>query len=439
MKNIIKDNILQIRTAFGDFGNVIEQGTLKSTGEKSNDTRRVRFANPIKSPFYVKTNDGFIIRIVCLYDKETLDLVSYAEYKTKTEFVSDGKYAVGLVFGREDIYAQTDIYADIFQSVNKSIVSLFDSQGEIELCKINELPQASKRRLAVIKPSEMTQNCGPVWSDSYVWRWINNNKLAVSAKSYYTAKVSDGTEVISSNKTGVFESASITKLLAVLTAIEYITNFNDTVTVTAFDNKGVGHSDTWVKEDDVITYTDLYHAILLPSDNAAARALGRIIGYKINPDALNDDEAYTSFCNKMKEVAMSIGMTNSSNFVNSWTNLHSTTEDLVKLVICVYKTSSIITEIWGKLSCDITITGVNARTYTVTHTINQTARQTIPEFKGGKTGSGDKYGGWAFIWLNPNDNELYATALLDVYIVYDGGHNPRWTDARNIIDEVYRA
>lgn len=284
-QNIIKEDIAKINEALGDFSDILEQGTLTSEGEKGNDVRRVRFSEAITTPFYVKTNDEFIIRIVCLYDKETLDLVSYTTYTSKTEFISDGEYAVKLVFGKTDISAATNIYDNIIQSVSKSVVSLFDSQSEIALCNINELPKASKRRIAVVKPSLMTENYGPVWSDSYVWRWVNDNKLAISAKSYYTAKVSDGAEVISHNKTGVYESASITKLLAALTAEAYISDYSETVTVADFDNRGVGTSDTWVKPNDVITYNDLYHAVLIKSDNAAAKTLGRCVGYIINPDA----------------------------------------------------------------------------------------------------------------------------------------------------------
>ena len=253
-------------------------------------------------------------------------------------------------------------------------------------------------------------------------------------KSYYTAKVSNEIEIISKNKSEVYESASITKLLAVLTATEYIINFNETVTVSEFDVNGVGCLNEFVKPGDIISFNDLYHVILIKSDNAAAKALARSIGYKINHDAQDDNEAYRAFCCKMAEKAKKISMTYSSNFVQSWTNMKSSTEDLVKLLIYVHKNAPVITDIWVKSEYIVKITGINERTYHIASTATSLARRIVPEYIGGKTGRGKKYGGWAFIWENENDNELYATALLDVFAY---GFDLRWVGARRIIDEVY--
>ena len=130
-------------------------------------------------------------------------------------------------------------------------------------------------------------------------------------------------ELNASEKTSI---ASLTKILTVITALDYIDDLNTKITYTKEMQKLVNDdtSKAGLKVGDIITYEDLLYASILPSGADATIMLALAISPSL------DD-----FVNLMNEKAISIGMTN-SHFKNviglDDINHYSTAKDILTLL-----------------------------------------------------------------------------------------------------------
>lgn len=93
--------------------------------------------------------------------------------------------------------------------------------------------------------------------------------------------------------------ASLTKLMTALTFIADEPDLNQIVVVTAADMRNA--STTYLRTGDRLSYRDLLHLALIPSDNAAARVLAR-----------TSEGGTAAFVARMNEMATSLGLTNST-------------------------------------------------------------------------------------------------------------------------------
>ncbi len=73
--------------------------------------------------------------------------------------------------------------------------------------------------------------------------------------------------------------ASLTKLMTLITAYDYISDENEMVRIISSDL--IGGSGSNLKAGDIVSIRDLVYDMLLPSSNCAAKALARHIGNKI--------------------------------------------------------------------------------------------------------------------------------------------------------------
>ncbi len=130
-------------------------------------------------------------------------------------------------------------------------------------------------------------------------------------------------ELNASEKTSI---ASLTKILTVITALDYIDDLNTKITYTKEMQKLVNEdtSKAGLKVGDIITYKDLLYASILPSGADATVMLALAISPSL------DD-----FVNLMNKKAISISMTN-SHFTNviglDDTNHYSTAKDILTLL-----------------------------------------------------------------------------------------------------------
>jgi D-alanyl-D-alanine endopeptidase (penicillin-binding protein 7) len=93
--------------------------------------------------------------------------------------------------------------------------------------------------------------------------------------------------------------ASITKVMTATVFLENNPDLTESVTITRSD---VYHaSTTYLRANDRVTTGDLLHLLLIPSDNAAARALARISGY-----------GPVRFVQRMNEKAHELGLKNTA-------------------------------------------------------------------------------------------------------------------------------
>ena len=72
---------------------------------------------------------------------------------------------------------------------------------------------------------------------------------------------------------------SVTKVMTAMVALDYLTDINKSIKMKAVDI--VGGSGAYFSAGDVITIKDLMYAMMLPSSNQAAHAIGRIAGNEI--------------------------------------------------------------------------------------------------------------------------------------------------------------
>ena len=93
--------------------------------------------------------------------------------------------------------------------------------------------------------------------------------------------------------------ASLTKVMTALTFIADEPDLDQVVVVTSADMRAA--STTYLRTGDRLTYRDLLHLALIPSDNAAARVLAR-----------TSEGGTAGFVARMNEMATSLGLTNSS-------------------------------------------------------------------------------------------------------------------------------
>ena len=303
-----------------------------------------------------------------------------------------------------------------------------DNKASLVKCTLQTLPDASKYDFAIENTNKKL-----LWSDAFCWRYSANDLLAIVAEAYKTVKVADGS-LISENKSDeLYECYSTTKLLSALVATMYISNYSDTVTLTAED--APDDYNLFVQPNDVVSYDTLLGSSLVQSDNNAARSLARPIGYIIKPTASSDAEARNAFLAEMERVATEVvGMTDSVyTGMAPFSGLRSTPSDMCKLIAYIQENSPKIKSLWNLLTFTVTVGGDNARTWVIDSTTPSSARTIIPEFGGGKTGSGGGYGTYAFVWED-DDNTIYATMLMNTLTSIP---NARFYDARQIIDEAY--
>lgn len=130
-------------------------------------------------------------------------------------------------------------------------------------------------------------------------------------------------ELNASEKTSI---ASLTKILTVITALDYIDDLNTKITYTKEMQKLVNEdtSKAGLKVGDIVTYEDLLYASILPSGADATVML-----------ALSLSPSLDDFVSLMNKKDLSIGMTN-SHFTNviglDDTNHYSTAQDILTLL-----------------------------------------------------------------------------------------------------------
>ncbi len=224
--------------------------------------------------------------------------------------------------------------------------------------------------------------------------------------------------------------ASLTKMMTAIIAIENLTDFNQTITITEDMVAGLKEQDASLagfQVGDTPTVQDVLYGIALPSGADATNAAAYTISGSI--------EAYVEL---MNEKAQQIGMTN-THFVNT-TGLHdenhySTARDLSKLLqYCLqnetfqtifsthsYTTSSLASEING---------------ITFTNTLFKSAElnnYAIPGLIGGKTGFTYPAGHCLASWEDINDMHLITIVCNSDAYAYN---SPHVADTNSILEQL---
>ena len=225
--------------------------------------------------------------------------------------------------------------------------------------------------------------------------------------------------------------ASAIKLMSLYLSRKWVTNsmLDDNIEFTSQDTSG--GSSAQLQVGDILTWRDLFHGLMLPSGNDAAQCLSRLVGEIIIAAEGGQGTPRARFISSMGEVA-------SEDF--AWTgavfaspsglerNSRLSAQQLCQLALALDPTA---VQIAGRQSWEMTITGTNARTYTITHSVSNTEPIPFPEMVAAKSGtlsSGDPLANVVMLW-DDSSGRRHATATLHAW-----PSDQRYVDLRTVMD-----
>jgi D-alanyl-D-alanine endopeptidase (penicillin-binding protein 7) len=174
--------------------------------------------------------------------------------------------------------------------------------------------------------------------------------------------------------------ASITKVMTAIVFLESATDLNQEVVITRADT--LRASTTYLKTNDKIRLADLLHLLLLPSDNAAARALARI-----------SPLGYDAFIARMNQKAEDLGLDHTAYVDPSglFADNISSAYDMARLIAFAGEDDR-IGPIMRTPEYSFRTTGPRAGRIITVHSTNQILRAGDVDVRGGKTGFISKAG-----------------------------------------------
>jgi len=255
---------------------------------------------------------------------------------------------------------------------------------------------------------------------------VSQNPLSLNA-AYAIIADADGKIVFSKNPTVRCYPASLTKLLTVAVAADYVDEdfkfrVGDEIDLVAKDA-----SKAYVAKGDVLTFKQLTDAVLLPSGNDAAyvMAVGVAREYEKNPD-MPVAEAVNLFANLMNQKAAQLGCTGSNFVVPDGyhdPNHYTTAEDMLKITMYAYKVD-IVRNAVGKVKETYIISGRTMTFVNSNKLIRTDSSYYYENAVGLKTGFTDEAGYclaavarkngkeiFVIIMGAPNDGMRYADAI----------------------------
>jgi D-alanyl-D-alanine carboxypeptidase (penicillin-binding protein 5/6) len=236
------------------------------------------------------------------------------------------------------------------------------------------------------------------------------------------------------NPDNLFSPASLIKLVTALVMRDYVSDatLDNTVTVTAAD--AFSPTTAGILTNDVISLRDLAYGLLVPSGNDASLCIGRIVGEIIlategAPSGTGLTRFITAMNAKLAALSMTGAVAGTTHGATGDTTSKLTPRQVVQL-LKLAATDSFLRTVMGTLSRTMTITGVNARTYAVTHTIKPSGTPAFPEFICGKTGT------------NANGVEYLVSMIYSMpgggegasVVMFSPSATQRYTDLRRVMD-----
>lgn len=186
--------------------------------------------------------------------------------------------------------------------------------------------------------------------------------------------------------------ASLTKVMAVMAALDEIEDIEELITVEAKDIlPGSGNN---LNAGDRISWKDAFHNMLMASSNTSANTVIRNLGLRLSkpepllhPHADTQDPIYKGI-EAMNAKARALGMIN-THFTNASGldsfGMYTTAKDMMVMGVAALDYKDLM-EAWGKTTHIIRVTGASAREIAITSTLKQLFDE-APGVCGGKTGT----------------------------------------------------
>jgi len=180
--------------------------------------------------------------------------------------------------------------------------------------------------------------------------------------------------------------ASLTKLLTIITALKIHPDI--TLKLTMREGEETPGSGNNLRAGDTLTLWDALHNMLIPSSNVSATMVARAMGERLLALEGGTGDPSQRFVQQMNLVAMSLGMFN-SHFVNAHglaaRGQVTCARDIARLGIAALGCPA-ITDIWGKRSYTLTLTGAHSRRREIATSLTMLDKIDDP-ILGGKTGT----------------------------------------------------
>lgn len=238
----------------------------------------------------------------------------------------------------------------------------------------------------------------------------------------------------SKDHTSVQHPASLLKMMTALVVRDWVSDaqLDDTVIVEIGDE----HPPTTaqLRAGDVVSLRDLIYGMMVPSGNDAALALGRVVGSRILQAEGGSGDPRARFLQAMADKASELDLQGAvfetPHGAGADRQSRLSAEHAIKLLLECHKDLT-LREIMAARSRQITVTGANARVYTVHHTLDMDGPVPLPEFVMGKTGSHEAAGAGfcvALIWSSP------AGGLRATVVMNSPTTEGRFEDVRKLMD-----
>lgn len=332
---------------------------------------------------------------VCLIDLTTL-FGSYVNFPTETEMKTLYNYWI-TIKNMDRLYNYPD---QIEENLNAQIAGLQNQIDEINNGKpilVGAVLDATSgaNRFAAMRElytvaEKMLTDPSYVTSDSDL-TYADKGAVCVLPQPACMYQKYPIDVLYAKNGTTTSIPASTTKIMTLVTGLDYLTDMHERVTIINDDIQDGASS--ILLSGDIVTITDLMYAMLLNSSNTAAQAFARVAGEKILISQ-NGSGTYTAtqcqnaFIAEMAVKAGHLGMVNSSFVMASGRSEsnYTTAEDMLRFTIeaCSYPE---IQKIWNKKTYTIRVKGANTRDVSITTTVTDVALETLFYVFGGKTGT----------------------------------------------------
>ncbi|MFI8590100.1 hypothetical protein [Dietzia maris] len=229
-------------------------------------------------------------------------------------------------------------------------------------------------------------------------------------------------------------TASTIKCLTLLVARRRVTDAMLPNQVEVISADLAGGSTAGLQAGDLLSWNDLFHGLMLPSGNDAAKCIARNVGQIILDAEAGSGDPTARFLTDLNHVAATVlGWSGTAiDTVNGDTialNNRISPRQLCQLALALDDYSVTVSGTW---SHTVAVTGPNARTINLVHTFDKDGEVPFPEVIAVKTGTlnGDPLIACVvMLWVD--DNGRHATAVME-----SPSTTQRLHDARAIIDYV---
>lgn len=277
------------------------------------------------------------------------------------------------------------------------------------------------------RTSVTTETTAPIESRVTVLESITHGAPAIASKEAILMRA-DGSTDFEKNADVLDIPASMTKMLTMWLARQTITDARLDENVTLNESDTLTGSTPQLQAGDALTFRELIYMAALPSHNVASELLANRVGGELPGAGAPRDK----FIAAMNATVQGWGWTG-ANFVSAsglGTANKATPRQMAQLLWRIHDEDTTLLGIMGELTHTVTITGANARTFNISHSIPVNGDPGFPEFVSGKTGTLTNIIGNVAMMVSTRGVKRVLVTMGALPV------NDRYPDARRILNKL---